>query len=239
MFCADDSLFSTHGRNHRVYIDAEKRDTKEATPTVSGAKKWPPSTLSLNIKVVKNKVCEANRPAVPSAAPDGSIVPDRSNAQPFSDASKFAENMTSQPKCRAVSFSTLKENKDALKAAIQFSAKNFMAEVPNFLCAVEQYQNICRKNESSESVYKAFLNVLDPFIRVGSPQEINICEKMRNAILNFEVGQEMFFTLFSRKEDRVRIFEDIYGEMEALFFSNYQTRSHANSCSNYSATFLS
>ena len=68
MFCADDSLFSTHGRNHRVYIDAEKRDTKEATPTVSVAKKWPPSTLSINIKVVKNKVCAADRPAVPSAS---------------------------------------------------------------------------------------------------------------------------------------------------------------------------
>ena len=230
-------LFST---KHRVYINADKKDTKEVKPVVSVSKKLHPSTLPNDIKAFKNKVnvCEANSrlTADASEAADGSMLPEYpnlSNAQPFSDASEFAENMASH------SFSTIFENKDALKAAIQFSASNFMEEVPNFLCSVEHYQNICRTNEPSESAYKAFLDVLDSFIRVGCPQEINICEKMRKGVLNFEVGHEMFCILFSEKEDRVRIFEDIYGEMEALFFSNYQTRSHANSCSNYSAAFLS
>jgi len=223
-----------------VYIDADKRATKEVKPTVSVLKKMPPSTPSNDAVTNKINIFEANWLLI-SDPRCGLIVPESpdSNAQIISDASQFAENMASHPTSRAFSFSTIFENKDVLKAAIQFSATNFMAEVPNFLCAVEQYQNICRTNESSESAYKAFLDVLDSFIRVGCPQEINICEKMRNAVLNFELGPEMFGILFPEKENRVRVFEDIYDEMEALFFSNHQARSYSNSSSNYCATFSS
>jgi len=124
--------------------------------------------------------------------------------------------------CKYPPFRMLAKNKTALSAAAEFSENSCMTEVFGFLCAVVEYQDLC-KNYTKEKQYCAFLKVAEHFIVPGSPSEINIASKMRENITKL-MSESLFFVGLPSYEDRLDVFETVNREMERLFWLNLNLR---------------
>jgi len=114
-------------------------------------------------------------------------------------------------------FASLATNKDILEAAKLFSRQHCMPEVFYFLCEVVTYQNLCR-HSSIDKQYFAFDSIMRRFILESAPDEINISDQLRKSIPHYR-EKESFLTHLPMLEERLCVFDKVYDEMQALFWS--------------------
>jgi len=120
---------------------------------------------------------------------------------------------------RFPAFRTIMKSKEAIDAAHLFAEEHFMPETPLFLCAAIEYQHFCQKNPS-ERHYLAFRTVAERFIVPGSPNQLNISDKLGQKVLKYMVGESDFLALLPELKHRIQVFTPIYREMENLFWTN-------------------
>jgi len=133
---------------------------------------------------------------------------------------------------RLPNFKKLMEKKEVIDDIHLFAEKNFMPEVTLFLCAVIEYEDLCRRC-SADKQYLAFTKIVQHFIASDSPSEVNISFKMRQKITRLReqdpfTGQDKFFTFLTSQKDRTKVFKGVFVEMETLFWSNVYSRKQLN-----------
>jgi len=187
-------------------------------------------------EVLEEKETERERSASPArriskmvlqSISECSLIPRRRSACIVPDNIAIVSTpMSMNSNSKEVNFHKLSLNKDDLEAAHQFAEKCFMPEVTKFLCAVLGYRKCCESHRSKQKQYKSFVRIIESYVRVGSPLEINICEQMRQRLLLLVVGQDEFFVLLPHTDDRLNVFEEPYKEIESLFWTNINSRYH-------------
>jgi len=154
-----------------------------------------------------------------------------------SSKSSQSKRSKSETQCRTIpkqfpAFRILAATREGVDDAHMFAEKNFMSEVTLFLCAVLEYQDLCKNRKcSTQQQHLAFRKIVQDFIVPGSCSEINISGQMRQNVMRLMkpdpfTDQECFFTHLRSQKDRLQVFNGIYSEMEKLFWSNVYSREH-------------
>jgi len=165
--------------------------------------------------------------SLPVTSPTGHLLRSRTqNAKSALVATKAMWQQISQTENgKGGRFEKLVQSKHGIELAHKFSKLNHFPEATLFLCAVLSYKKQMQSRKiSRKHQFQLFLNVVKKYIVVGSALEINISEQQRNELLHFGQGPTQLFGGLPSFENRLAVFDNVYGEIERLFWLNFSVR---------------
>jgi len=135
------------------------------------------------------------------------------------------EGKKTSPSCRArrCSFRSLIKQNKAFKSAEDFCDKCHMPELHLFLATVIEYRRTCEL-QSADLSFQEFVRIVQQFVEVNSEFEINVSDAQRSKVLFFKQSKDIFTKLLPTVSDRKQVFDQLYMEVESLFWTNVESR---------------